>query len=31
MMLGRRAKNWSLTGALKSAAEETTGYRVERS
>ena len=27
MMLGRRAKNWSFTGALKSAAEETTAKR----
>ena len=31
MMLGRRAKNWSFTGALNSAAEETTAYREERS
>ena len=29
--LGRRSKNWSLTGALNSAAEETTATREERS
>ena len=31
MMLGSRAKNSSLTGELKRAADETTAYRLDRS